>query len=104
MWDVIGDLCKRNVSSDATPNITTDTGPALVSTLIVVSGVLVACMVVGGCFVAVQLLKKLRKGSEVQEHSEVSVAVTETGSLVHVSSRQSVRCAYPTGHVYETIE
>jgi len=55
MWDMIGDLCtdrirsmeptakdKLNVSSDVTPHITTDTGPALVSTLIVVNGILVA--------------------------------------------------------------
>ena len=86
-WDVIGDLCtdrirsmeptardKLNMSSDVMTNITTDTGPALVSTLIVVNGVLVACTIVGGCFTVVHLLKELRKGSEVQEHNEVSVA------------------------------
>ena len=93
-----------NVSTDLTPNITTDTGPALVSTLIVLNGVLVACVVVGGCFIAVQLLKKLRKELESQEHDEVSVGLAETGSLVHGSSRHSLSCTYSTGHVYETIE
>jgi cell division protein FtsX len=76
----------------------------LVSVLIVVNGVLVTCTLAGGCFIAVQLLKKLRKGSEVQEHNEVSIALTETGSLVRVSSRQSLRSTDATGHVYETIE
>jgi cell division protein FtsX len=95
---------KLNMSKDVTPNITTDTGPALVSTLIVVNAVLVACVVVGGCFIAVQLLKKLRKELESQEHDEVSVGLAETGSLVHGSSRHSLSCTYSTGHVYETIE
>jgi len=94
---------KPNVSSDATPNITTDTGPALSTTLIVLNGVLVACTL-GGCFIAVQILKKLRKGSQLPEHNEVAVALTETGSSVRVPSRLSLRSTDATGHVYETIE
>jgi hypothetical protein len=117
-WDVIEeDSChdrfnsveptakdNQNVLSDAKANITTDTGPPLVSTLIVVNGVLVVCTFVGGGFIAVQILKKLRKGSELPEHNEVSVALTETDPSVLVSSRLSLRSTYSTGHIYETIE
>jgi len=95
---------KLNVSPDATTNINTDTGPALVSTLIVMNGVLVACTFVGASFIAVQLIKKLRKRSELPEHNEVSVALTETDPSVHASSRLSLRSTYSTGHIYETIE
>jgi hypothetical protein len=95
---------KPNVSSDATPNINTDGGPALSTSMFVVNGILAACTLVGGGFIAVQLIKKLRKRSEVPEHNEVSVALTETGSLVRVSSSLSLRSTYSMGHVYETIE
>jgi hypothetical protein len=95
---------KPHVSSNATPNITTDTGPALNTSLIVVNGVLLVCTVVGGGFILVQLLKKLRKRSEVSEHYEVCVPLTETGSSLHVSSRLSLSSTYATGHIYETIE
>ena len=95
---------KLNVSPDATTNINTDTDPALVSTLIVVNGVLVACTFVGAGFISVQLIKKLRKRSELPEYNEVSVALTETRSSVLVSSRLSLRSTDATGHVYEIIE
>jgi hypothetical protein len=94
----------KPVSSDATRNITTDTGPDLVSTLIVLNCVLVACTLVAGGFIAVQILKKLRKGSQLPKHTEVSVALTETGFSVRVSSRLSLSSTDATGHIYETIE
>jgi hypothetical protein len=107
-WNVIRTVCRdrgmQNGSSDANTNITTDTGPALCTTMFVVNGVLVACTLVGGGFIAVQLMKKLRKRMELSEHNEVSIALTETGSSVRVSSRLSLRSTDATGHVYETID
>jgi hypothetical protein len=92
------------VSSNATPNITKEVGPALNTSVIVVNGVLLVCTVVGAGFILVQLMKKLRKRSEVSEYKEVCVALTETGSSVRVSSRLSLSSTYVTGHIYETIE
>jgi len=81
---------KTNVSSDAITNINTDTSPAVVSTLIIVNGVLVACTFVGRGFIAVQLIKKLRKRSELPEHNVVYATLIETGTSVLEYSRLSL--------------
>ena len=94
---------KPNVSSDASPNISTDRDPALSKTMFVVNGLLLACTIVGGGFIAVQLIKKLKKSPQLPEDNEVCIALTETGSSVLVSSRLSLRSTDATGHVYETI-
>jgi hypothetical protein len=53
--------------------------------MFVVNGVLVAFILVGGSFIAVQLLKNLRKNSEISEYNEDCVTLIETGSSVRVS-------------------
>jgi hypothetical protein len=92
------------VSSDATSNITTYTGPALSTALEVVIGLLVACTVVGLIFIAVQLIKELRKKSEVPENNEWRVPLTARGFLVRVSSKLSLRSTDVTEHIYESID
>jgi beta-lactamase regulating signal transducer with metallopeptidase domain len=98
-WDVLeGDLCtdtiisveipkitNLTVSSRASPNITTDTGPALSITSIVVIVIVVVCVLVGGVFIVVKLMKKLRKSSELPVHYEVCVDQNETVCLVPTS-------------------
>ena len=59
---------------------------------------------VGEAFIAVELIKKLRKKSEVPEYIERCVALTERGFSVSVCSKVSFRSADGTEHVYETIE
>jgi hypothetical protein len=83
-WDVIGTLCPEG-DTHATPNITTDTGPALKTAALVVNGILLVCTTVGAGFILVQLLKKLRNRSEVPEHTEECIPLSETGSSVRVS-------------------
>ena len=72
-WQVIGTVCPDrmmlNMSTDAIPNTTTDKGPALSTTLIIVTSVVAACTLVGVGFIAVQLIKKLRKSSDLPEHN-----------------------------------
>jgi hypothetical protein len=80
-WDVLErDLCTDsnnvNVTSSTSPNITTQTDTALSTTMLVLIGVLVACTVVGGGFIAVQLGKKLRKRTELPQRNEASIALT----------------------------
>jgi uncharacterized protein HemX len=94
---------KLTATSTASPNITTHKDTALSTTMLVVIGVLVACALVGGGFIAVQVVKKLRKRTELLERNEASPL------LLH---RQVTRCAYSsgsrsddrTGYVYETVE
>jgi Leucine-rich repeat (LRR) protein len=117
-WDVLeGDSCtdriryvelpcsdKLNESSRANTNITKDTDPALSTTMLVVNGVLLACTLIGAGFIAVQLVKKLKKRTELPERNGAAIALTETGSLLRVSSRLSLRSVDRTGHVYETLQ
>jgi len=63
-----------------------------------------ACTLVGGGFIAVQLMKKVRKSPDLTENNKVSVAFTETGSSVRVSSRFNLSSTDSTGHVYETVD
>jgi hypothetical protein len=97
-WDVLeGDLCPDTISSmdipenvtlnvsTASPNITTDPGHAFSITLIVVIVIVVGCVLVGGGFIAVKVIKKLRKRSELPEYYKVRVDHTETISLVSTS-------------------
>jgi Leucine-rich repeat (LRR) protein len=115
-WDVIGTLCpdgstpleprdsdRHNVSSDGTPNVTTDSRPAFITALLIVNGLLLVCAIVGAVFVLMQTLKKMRKRSEVSEHSEVCVPLSETVSPVRESSTFSLQSTYATGHVYEKV-
>jgi hypothetical protein len=77
---------------------------SLVTTLFVVNGVLLVCTVVGGGFILVQLLKKLRKRSEVSEHYDTHVPLTEIDSSNPMDSSPNSKAAdAATGHVYETI-
>jgi len=116
-WDVIEDLCpdrisstefpsseKPAVSSNATSNITSYTGSALSTALVVVIGLLVVCTLVGLGFIVIQLIKELRKKSEVPENNEQCVALTERGFLVRVSSKLSLRSTDVTEHIYESID
>jgi Leucine-rich repeat (LRR) protein len=116
-WDVIGTSCpdrityveppannKQNASSGASPNMTAARGPALNTTLLVANGVLLVCTIVGVGFMVLQILKKVRKGSEVPEQDEVCVSLTQRGSSCGVSSRLSLGSTFTTGNIYERID
>jgi hypothetical protein len=92
-WDVLeADMCTETISSvdipdsdklnvsTAIPNIATDSDPSLSTTLIVVIVVVVVCVLVGGGLIAVRVIKKLRKDSEIPEYYEVRVYENATVS------------------------
>jgi hypothetical protein len=81
----IPDSENLNVSSSASRNITTDTGPALSITLIVVIVIVVVCVLVGGGLIAVKVMKKLRKSSVLSEYYNVCVDHNDTVLLVPTS-------------------
>ena len=100
-WDVLEeDLCpdriksmeptasdKPNASSDATPNINTDTDTALSTSLIIAAVVSVACFLVVVYVISLQLRNTLRRRSEVPGHKGSYVLVTERVSSVGLSSK-----------------
>jgi hypothetical protein len=76
---------------------------SLTMTLLIVNGVILVCALVGGGFILVRYLKKVRKLSEASEYSHVHVCPPEMGSGIRSSSDPNLNSGCATGHVYESI-
>jgi len=100
-WNVLGTFCpdrimivepqgsyKPNMSSDANPTVTADTGTSLNTTWIVIVVVLAFIIIGAICFIVVKQVRIRKTCSETPEGNEESLSLNEERSLERVFSRQ----------------
>ena len=112
-WDVIKDLCCGNISDTKSitvtaNNVTVDdtqgNGTSLMTTILIVIGVLSGCILIAGCIILVVFVKKLRDNSNAPQNSNVYTPGTSylqvpSESLTDLSSNKD----HDKENVYETI-
>jgi hypothetical protein len=113
-WDVLEkDLCRGNISDTNSKivtvnNVTADYrqggSASLMTTILIVTGVLSACILIAGGIILVVLVKKLRESPNAPQNSNVydpgtSYLQVPTESVTDLNSE----CDYATERIYETV-
>jgi hypothetical protein len=112
-WDVIADLCHGNIPHTNSTTVTANNAtaddrqggsPSLMTTILIVIGVLSSCVLIAGAIILVVFIKKLRDSSNDVQNSNVCTPGTSycqvpSQSLTDLSSNRA--CAKE--NVYETL-
>jgi hypothetical protein len=113
-WDVLeGTLCLGNVLDITNPTVTANIvtadhkpsgSPSLMTTILIVVGILSSCVLIAGGIVLVVLVKKLRDSANAPQNNNIRAPGTSylkvpTESLKHMNPKSD----HATENIYETV-